>query len=95
MPAAPLPRATRVKSDVRYLEFFPTIESFHEYWVCFMFCAILCARGRIVSDDWQLPDRFESESLSRNARFLAVDGLLVSPSPETLLIAKAPAARSK
>ena len=71
-----LPRVTRVKSDVRYLEFFPATESFWEYWVCFTFCAILCARGRVVSDDWQLPDRFESELLSRNARFLAVDSHL-------------------
>ena len=44
-----------------------------------MFCAILYARGRVVSDDWQLPDQFESESLTRNALFLAVDRLLASP----------------
>ena len=58
----------------------------------YVLCNII---GRVVSDDWQLPDRFESESLSRNTHFLAVDGLLASLSSEMLLVTKAPAARSK
>ena len=58
----PLTHTAGMKLDVG-LESFPTIESVHEYYVCFMFCAILRAREWVVSDDWQLPNWFESQEM--------------------------------